>query len=967
MNPTLFARYRTPIVLCLLLLATSLMPTSLHAQTSQPVATIVVARLNVRSGPGTGFPRVAQVRRGDEVSIGGHTDGCTWLKIETTDGAEGWISGDARYVSLNMSCDLIPDGETPDTPSVAPDSTRVLPESTASDQHQISLSLSGGTEERPASQIFSRLSPSVALIDTPSGTGSGVLVEHKYLLTNAHVVWPYSSVRVVFPDGSEFKQVPVYGWDLIADLALIGPIETDLPAIELANGEDIEIGGKVYLIGYPAEIEEFPQPTITNGILSRVRTWKRLEIDFFQVDATLTGGQSGGILVAQNGDVIGISTFYFQGFGLASSIADVLPRVNGLLRGDEDIVLDKPPFRLEAGSTVITGTLKNDEVSHLFVFEAPEKADVALEIEGIGRPELIVRSLEFPEIAVSEPLESGSKVARAQFTVQDQSLHFVRVAQPSVNPNGYVLTSTHPLTPYPDSNDLKELRIGATVIGTIDEPNDFDSYEIRLQKGETISVSVDSLMVDPTVAILIVSDTIRHTAFDDDSGGGIFDSNAHVVFRAPADDVYRILVFGYGEIGAYVLEIEEAAADAEVTDLLVEKEIASSAYGGMVWYENDKTTFAILYPVNWTEPMEMCGSELTACFVSDGIAIFINELSLETLPSRFRDREGYAEVFQNGIESQSDSRLIKRGKLTTIQGLETDRLTFSVGLSILVIESMLFVDETEQIAFAASLVIDADLYETEYPIVDAIFESFRYWNTEEITETAAFHFDEAAQLSLRREYTSAIKAYSQALTLDPSLGQAYQRRAWIYYELYEDKKALEDLRQAAEILPANPVARNNHALLYWNLGMLEEAKTAIDQAVDTHRQHPGHHNNRALIYAALGEFEEALHAIDKASELNHGELSNSAQDTRAFIRLLQGDDESALADYLELMDKDFINPYVLLGAGIAAIRTGDEAQGFLLIDRGRVKLEEEYEDVRLNPQLSQLQEWADELYPQPAQ
>ena len=60
-----------------------------------------------------------------------------------------------------------------------------------------------------AADIFSRISPSVAFIETPAWSGSGVLVEGGYVVTNAHVVWPFQEVRVVFPDGSEYLNSPV--------------------------------------------------------------------------------------------------------------------------------------------------------------------------------------------------------------------------------------------------------------------------------------------------------------------------------------------------------------------------------------------------------------------------------------------------------------------------------------------------------------------------------------------------------------------------------------------------------------------------------------------------------------------------------------------------------------------------------------------------------------------------------------
>ena len=186
-------------------------------------------------------------------------------------------------------------------------------------------------------EIFSRVSPSIAYIQTPVGTGSGVLVEGGFVVTNAHVVWPFREARVVFPDGSEFIGAPVFNSDLMGDLAVIGPIQTEVDPLPLMDGEDISIGSDLFLIGYPAELEDFPQPTITRGILSRLREWESIGITYLQTDASIAGGQSGGVLVSQHGEVVGISGFAFSEalFGLAASTADVGPRVARLIDGDD--------------------------------------------------------------------------------------------------------------------------------------------------------------------------------------------------------------------------------------------------------------------------------------------------------------------------------------------------------------------------------------------------------------------------------------------------------------------------------------------------------------------------------------------------------------------------------------------------------------------------------------------------------
>ena len=69
--------------------------------------------------------------------------------------------------------------------------------------------------------ILARVSPSIAFVDTPLGTGSGILIAERWLVSNAHVVWPFDEVRVVFADGTEFVDARVHAWDLMADLAVI--------------------------------------------------------------------------------------------------------------------------------------------------------------------------------------------------------------------------------------------------------------------------------------------------------------------------------------------------------------------------------------------------------------------------------------------------------------------------------------------------------------------------------------------------------------------------------------------------------------------------------------------------------------------------------------------------------------------------------------------------------------------------
>ena len=176
------------------------------------------------------------------------------------------------------------------------------------------------------------------------------------MVTNHHVIWPFESVEVTFPDDLKLY-VPVAAWDPLADIAVLGPLDAPVrPPLELLDGESLPIGSELFLVGYPAETESYPQVSITRGILSRLREWEQLGMTYFQTIAAITGGQSGGALVNAQGEVIGISGFKFTeaGFGLVASAADIVPVVERLINGQDPLGLNsrslsegKPGFEFQ--------------------------------------------------------------------------------------------------------------------------------------------------------------------------------------------------------------------------------------------------------------------------------------------------------------------------------------------------------------------------------------------------------------------------------------------------------------------------------------------------------------------------------------------------------------------------------------------------------------------------------------------
>jgi len=175
------------------------------------------------------------------------------------------------------------------------------------------------------------------------GLGSGVIVtKDGYLLTNNHVVDNADEVKVALSDGREFT-AKVIGKDPKSDIAVIKIDAKDLPAIDIADSDNIEVGEVVLAIGNPFGVGE----TVTTGIVSaKGRGSLGLDYeDMIQTDAAINPGNSGGPLVDADGRLIGINTAILshsggnQGIGfavpsnIARSVMESLVKEGRVVRG----------------------------------------------------------------------------------------------------------------------------------------------------------------------------------------------------------------------------------------------------------------------------------------------------------------------------------------------------------------------------------------------------------------------------------------------------------------------------------------------------------------------------------------------------------------------------------------------------------------------------------------------------------
>jgi serine protease Do len=157
-----------------------------------------------------------------------------------------------------------------------------------------------------ANSVYSQANPAVLTVRGNSLYGSGFIISSDgYVITNAHVMSGQPKVvTVMMADGQEIPADVVGFATGGLDLALlkINRQGVKLPTVVLGRNKTVRIGDTVYAIGTP--LGEPNSNTFTRGMVSAIRN----QGEWIQHDASIHRGNSGGPLLNERGEVIGVNT-----------------------------------------------------------------------------------------------------------------------------------------------------------------------------------------------------------------------------------------------------------------------------------------------------------------------------------------------------------------------------------------------------------------------------------------------------------------------------------------------------------------------------------------------------------------------------------------------------------------------------------------------------------------------------------
>lgn len=221
----------------------------------------------------------------------------------------------------------------------------------------------------PAQEIYQQVLPSVVSVVTHMssgqgyGAGSGVIMrEDGYILTNYHVIEGGDAVKIMLLSDGATYDAQLVGYDESLDIAVLKIDAERLTAAQFGDSDLLEIGDAAYAIGNPMG---YLYGTMTDGIISALHVEVDVDgksMNLIQTSAALNSGNSGGALINEQGQVVGITVAKIsgkedealvEGLGLAIPISDARPFINYILETGETC---QPAIGITCSAAAMDGT-----------------------------------------------------------------------------------------------------------------------------------------------------------------------------------------------------------------------------------------------------------------------------------------------------------------------------------------------------------------------------------------------------------------------------------------------------------------------------------------------------------------------------------------------------------------------------------------------------------------------------------
>ena len=279
-------------------------------------------------------------------------------------------------------------------------------------------SVSTAENAKSLREVFKQVDPSVVVVETNShkvvtgpkmqlatlpGLGSGVLISADgKVMTAAHVVQTADEITVQFKNG-EMSKATVLASDPAADVALLqlAQVPAGVAVARFADSDEAEVGDEVFVVGAPLGMSH----TLTVGHISARRKPNTMfgdmsRSEFFQTDAAINQGNSGGPMFNLDGQVVGVVSHIMSKSGGFEGLGFVV--TSNLARR---LLLHRNQFWSGVESFMLSGDLAR-------VFNLPQNAGMLVQRVALNSPaaQLGLKAGTMAAVIEGDPLIAGGDV-----------------------------------------------------------------------------------------------------------------------------------------------------------------------------------------------------------------------------------------------------------------------------------------------------------------------------------------------------------------------------------------------------------------------------------------------------------------------------------------------------------------------------------------------------------------------------
>src|SRR5271166_6581583 len=202
-----------------------------------------------------------------------------------------------------------------------------------------------------------------------TASGSGFIIHPEgYLITNHHVIAGADQITVVVPGKGSFP-ASVVADDDYKDLALLKIEVSNLECLPIGESQKVKVLDTIYVLGYPLAPTLGADESASEGQVNAIRDSGKIPL--LQIDANVNPGNSGGPVLNDRGEVVGVVVSKINAAFFLKETGSIPERVNFAIPIDEARGMVRRAYPLDFEPSQKAERLSNQEI-----FDDSRKATV---------------------------------------------------------------------------------------------------------------------------------------------------------------------------------------------------------------------------------------------------------------------------------------------------------------------------------------------------------------------------------------------------------------------------------------------------------------------------------------------------------------------------------------------------------------------------------------------------------------